>query len=63
MSLHFRRVTREEKVSGVPGNFLDPSVPGPSHILSGKSQKSSQGTLPPRKEIVRMKTVKAALLR
>ena len=37
---------------------MDRSAPGPSHIISGKSQRSS---LPPHKEIVRMKTVKSAI--
>jgi len=57
MSLYFRRLTREEKVSAVPRSSLDPSAPGPSH-MSGKSQRSS---LPPGKEIMRMKTVKTVL--
>ena len=43
------------------GSSLDPPAQGPSHAMSGKSQKSSQSTLPPRKDIVRMKTVKAVL--
>ena len=57
MSLYFRRLTREENVSAVPRSSLDPSAPGPSH-MSGKSQRSS---LPPGKEILRMKTVKTVL--
>ena len=60
MSPYFRRVTREEKESDVQWSSLDPSAPGPSHIMRGKSQKSSEGTLPPREENVRMKTVKTA---
>jgi hypothetical protein len=48
-------------VSGGPGSSLDPPAQGPSHMMSGKSQKSSQRTQPPRKDIVRMKTVKAVL--
>ena len=48
-------------MSGGPGSSLDPSAQVTSHIMSSKSQKSSQGTQPPRKNIVRMKTVKAAL--
>ena len=48
-------------MSGGPGSSLDPPAQEPSHTMSGKSQKSSQSTLPPRKDIVRMKTVKAAL--
>ena len=61
MSPYFRRVTREEKESDVQGSSLDPSAPGPSHIMTGKSQKSSEGTLPPREDNVRMKTVKTEL--
>ena len=57
----FLQVNREEKVSGEPGSSLDPSAQVTTHIMSSKSQKSSQGTQPPRKNIVRMKTVKAAL--
>jgi hypothetical protein len=57
MSLYFRSLTREEKVSAVPRSSLDPSAPGPSH-MSGKSQRLS---LPPGKEILRMKTVKTVL--
>jgi hypothetical protein len=40
-------------VSGGPGSSFDPPAHGPSHIMSGKSQKSSQSTLPPRKDIVK----------
>ena len=61
MSPYFRRVTREEKESDVQWSSLDPSAPGPSQIMSGKSQKSSEGNLPPREENVRMKTVKTEL--
>jgi hypothetical protein len=49
----YLQVTREEKVSGGPGSSFDPPAHGPSHIMSGKSQKSSQSTLPPRKDIVK----------
>jgi hypothetical protein len=48
-------------VSGGPGSSLDPPAQGPSHTMSGKSQKSSQSILPPRKDIMRMKRVKAVL--
>ena len=58
LSLYFRSLTREEKVSAVPRSSLDTSAPGPSH-MSGKSQRLS---LPPGKEILRMKTVKTVLL-
>ena len=58
MSPYFRRVTREEKEPDVQGSSLDPPSPGPSHIMSGKSQMSSEGILPPREVNVRMKTVK-----
>ena len=61
MSPYFRRVIRELKESGVPGSSLDPSAPGLSHIMSSNSQKSPQDNLPSLKEIVGMKTVKAAL--
>ena len=48
-------------MSDGPGSSLDPPAQGPSHIMSGKSHKSSQSTQPQRKEIVRMKTVKLVL--
>ena len=48
-------------MSDGPGSSLDPPAQRPSHTMSGRSQKSSQSTLPPRKDIVRMKTVKAVL--
>ena len=50
----YLQVTPEEKVSDVPGSSLGPSVQVISHIMSSKSQLSSQGTLPPREENVRM---------
>ena len=50
-----------QESGGCVRSSLNPSAQRPSHIMSGKSQRSSQGTLPPRKEIVRMKTVKTVL--
>jgi hypothetical protein len=52
------QVTLMQESGGCDRSSLNPSAQGPSHIMSGKSQKSSQSTLPPRKDIVRMKTVK-----
>jgi hypothetical protein len=53
----FQEINSGRKSVGVPRSSLDPSAPGPRH-LSGKSQRSS---LPPGKEILRMKTVKTVL--